>query len=259
MIPHRDPIASEPWVTAGARDHKKHNGDQVSVAAVCPVLFSYESRRNSLTRVFFEKKLRLSLVVESDGIELRFRRGLAGRIGGCTLSKLTLFQTIHKSGEVRRRMLTVKNWLKNSNGWQRLWLVLSLLGFLYAAGIEPFLAWSRTSQHRYELVWKVEQQLRNPDCKDYAEKPFSSLEEPDGSVGDGEGCWQLYSYREISKPKTLPLTAEALYEELDRTRWEYIGGNSIALGLFAVLISSLVYWAGVIVAWISRGFKKTTS
>ncbi len=40
MIPHRDPIASEPWVTAGAGDHKKHNGDQASVAAVYPDLFS---------------------------------------------------------------------------------------------------------------------------------------------------------------------------------------------------------------------------
>ena len=40
MTPYRDPIASEPWVTAGARDHKKHNGDQVSVAAVYPNLFS---------------------------------------------------------------------------------------------------------------------------------------------------------------------------------------------------------------------------
>jgi hypothetical protein len=201
----------------------------------------------------------LLLVLEFDRFELRFGKGLAGRIDGCTLPKLTLFQKIHKLGELRRRISAVKNWLKNSNGWQRLWLVLSLLGFLYAAGIEPFLAWGRTSHYNYELVWKVEQQLLNPDCKDYAEKPFASLQEPDRSVGDEDGCWRLYSYRKIYKPKTLPLTAEALYEELHRSRWEYIRDNSIALGLFAVLLSALVYWAGVVVAWIGRGFKKTTS
>lgn len=153
----------------------------------------------------------------------------------------------------------LRDWLSNSNGWQRLWLVLSLLGFLYAAGIEPFLAWGRTSQYSYEKVWKVERQLRNPDCKDYAEKPFSTLREPVRSIDDEDGCWHLYSYRKNYKPETLPLTAEALYDELNRSRWVYIAGNSIALGLFALLLSFFVYWAGVIVAWIGRGFKKTSS
>lgn len=153
----------------------------------------------------------------------------------------------------------MKNWLKKSNGWQRLWLVLSLLGFLYAAGIEPFLSWGRTSQYRYERVWRVEQQLRNPNCKEYVEKPLASLREPNRSLGDQDGCWELYSYRKIWQPDTVPLTAEALYDELNRSRWRYIAGNSIALGLFAILFSALVYWAGVIVAWIGRGFKKTSS
>jgi hypothetical protein len=58
------------WVTAGAGDHKKHNGDQVSVAAGYPDLFSNR------------KRLRAAKVVEKEFFQEKVFALALGKVGG---------------------------------------------------------------------------------------------------------------------------------------------------------------------------------
>ncbi len=58
------------WVTADATDHKKHNGDQVSVATGYPDLFSNR------------KRLRADKIVEKEFFQEKVFALALGKVGG---------------------------------------------------------------------------------------------------------------------------------------------------------------------------------
>jgi len=151
-----------------------------------------------------------------------------------------------------------KNWLRTANGWKRLWFVLSAFGLLYATLVNPFVLSSQHHLSRYQYRWAVERELKNQECQLYSIKPLAELSEPEYQDSEGnKGCYHIYNYRKYNNPTKAPYTSDDLDSDFRREIW----GDILVLsgvGLIgAIVLSSGVYFLGVIVAWVVMGFKKS--
>ena len=149
-------------------------------------------------------------------------------------------------------MIKLKTWLQNSNGWRRLWFVLSLISILYMILINPFVLNNQNNHIKYEWKWKVEDDYKNPVCKSYIERPIKSLTKPEYE----SSCRYLYLERSNQEHDVYPYTLEKYESDFEWREWENIlvimGGGL----LITIIISGLVYFFGVIINWIRIGFKK---
>jgi hypothetical protein len=158
---------------------------------------------------------------------------------------------------MRNGMNKFRAWLKNANGWRRLWFVLSVFGLFFAVVINPFNENSRGYSSRLEFRLKVEEDLQNPECRDYYTKPLNQLVEPPFLDEDGnERCWHLFTHRKFDDPTTVPYTLA----DLKRNFTKEERNNLLVLSAFGfvvtAILSALVYWLGLVVAWVIGGFKK---
>jgi hypothetical protein len=139
------------------------------------------------------------------------------------------------------------------NGWQRIWLALTALGFTGFGVLYPLSFYGPTwgeRQYRESFI----KDLQSPTCSPYRNKPFKELVEPPFS--EGGTCWHLYTSRRYEKTDVVPYTL-ARYDEgqAQQDREFVIEGMAMAGGL-TLFLSALLYGAGVLIAWIRRGFAK---
>ena len=154
-------------------------------------------------------------------------------------------------------MNKLKNWIRTANGWKRLWFVLSAFGLFYTTVVNPFVLSGQNNLSRYQYRWAVEKELKNPECQLYSAKPLAELAEPEYQDGEGnKGCYHIYSYRKYNNPTKVPYTSD----DLDRDFRQELWGEILALAglgfLGAIVLSVVVYFLGVVVAWVAMGFRK---
>ncbi len=151
---------------------------------------------------------------------------------------------------------SLKQWLVDANGWQRIWFVGTVICFLYFIVIYPLAETNKGSSFRYSTKWAIENEMKNPECAVYMSGTFSELKEPDFDPDGRTGCYNIYVHRKYwdeNKPITKSSYDEHFVSE-ERERWAtYIGMGA----LIAVVLSAFVYGAGVVVSWIVRGFKRS--
>lgn len=151
-------------------------------------------------------------------------------------------------------MEKIRHWVKHTNGWQRIWLVATMLGLFYAFLINPFVQNNGGSAGRYDFKWAVEREMKNPACTEYMSKPFIALSAPAYDEG-ATGCWHIYTHRRYLDGNKA-ITEESYVSHFVAEHWKNIGQYAL-LGLIVVLaLSSLVYGTGKVFAWVIGGFKK---
>ncbi len=154
-------------------------------------------------------------------------------------------------------MNRIKNWLRTANGWKRVWFVLSAFGLFYIVLINPFVLSNQSSLSRYQYRWAVERELKNPECRQYSIKPLVELTEPEYQDSDGnKGCYHIYNYRKFNNPTKVPYTSDDLDSDFRHEVWSEILGLSGLGAVGAIVLSTLVYFLGVVVAWVITGFRK---
>lgn len=150
---------------------------------------------------------------------------------------------------------SLKQWLVDANGWQRIWFVSSVVCLLYFVVMWPLTQANIGSSFRYEMRWATEREMKNPMCTPYMTQKFNELAEPKFS-SDGSTCYHIYSHRKYSDDQK-PIT-ESIYQQNfdanERQTWlMYIG-----MGLFvSVFLSAFVYGLGKVTSWIIKGFKRS--
>jgi hypothetical protein len=152
-------------------------------------------------------------------------------------------------------MEKIRDWVKHTNGWQRIWLVATMLALCYGLLINPFVQNNGGSAGRYDFKWAVEREMKNPACTDYMSKPFVALSEPEYNTDGTAGCWHIYTHRRYLDGNKA-ITEESYESHFVVEQWKNIGLYAL-MGLIVVLVlSSLVYGAGKVFAWVIGGFKK---
>lgn len=149
--------------------------------------------------------------------------------------------------------ISLKLWVKEANGWQRIWFVCSVICFLYFIVIYPVSETNKGSSFRYEMKWATERAIKNPNCARYMTDDFMKLVEPEHST-DGSTCYQIYLHRQFSKGNA-SLTYESFQQDFksgERERWL----NYMVIGaLTFAFISGFFYGVGLVVRWVIKGFK----
>ena len=112
----------------------------------------------------------------------------------------------------------------------------------------------------YQYKWAVEREMKYSYCAPYMEKPFSELVEPKYVDMDGSsGCYHIYNYRRYHDQKSTPFTNKGLDSSFESNRWADLGAISGVGLVIASLLSGLIYLAGVVFAWVLKGFKGNAS
>jgi len=153
-----------------------------------------------------------------------------------------------------------KLWLKNSNGWQRLWLVLSLCGAFYFAIVNPFVLTKDSTRSRYEYKFATEREMSRAECAPYMTRPFGELAEPPFVDMQGtSGCYHVYNSRRFDNQTTVPYTKEVLNNDFSSKQWgDLFAVSGVGLLLFGIL-SACVYIAGLVAGWVFKGFRTPRS
>ena len=148
-------------------------------------------------------------------------------------------------------MQSIKYWIQNSNGWQRLWLLGSVAGFIYFSIFMPFRETNLSTSYWNDKFSRLTEESRKPECAAYMNLPINQLVEPSYM----EGCYSIYLHREVSKDKQ-PITLKSVNDEFNsdyrKILFEWFGIGTV----FMTLLSALVYGLGSLTAWVIKGFKK---
>lgn len=150
------------------------------------------------------------------------------------------------------------SFLTRMNGWQRLWLALTVAALLAYGIVYPFIyagAYVFGSYH-YEERQHLLKDLASPNCSKYATKPLIQLEQP--GWGEGGSCYHLYQARKYGDPSVVPFKIETFDEWTDRRYYENLSWTMAITSAITLVCAGLVYFLGFVIAWIRRGFAKPT-
>ena len=152
---------------------------------------------------------------------------------------------------------SLKQRLADANGWRRIWFVCSVICFIYFIVIFPLSKTGEGSLSRYERLWSAEREMKNAICAPYMSEDFNKLVEPEYS-NDGSTCWRIFTHRKHSDDKK-SFTEEQYRDDFgsnERELWLY----HIGIGfLFSTFLIAFVYFVGVVISWVIKGFKKSES
>lgn len=151
-------------------------------------------------------------------------------------------------------MTSIKIWLKSTNGWQRIWFLVSLLGVLYFCLLFPFQEYAKGNSYRYKTLWETEAEMDKSECYPYMNLPFNQLVEP-GYPKVGEGCYHIYTYRKFA-PDNKPFTKEEYQRNFESESRLRILGLCIEGFFISIVLSAFGYGLGALVSWVIKGFKK---
>lgn len=149
----------------------------------------------------------------------------------------------------------MRAWLRESNGWQRLWLVFSILSLFYGVLILPFMLTKDGNLANYRYKWAVEREMRNPECLSFIKDPLEKLTEPKFTDSEGTtGCYHIYNQRQHHNKTTVPYTEDMLNKDFYNERVMDLLEIAGIGGLLALFCSAVIYGAGATIRWILRGF-----
>jgi hypothetical protein len=151
-------------------------------------------------------------------------------------------------------MQTMKNWLKNSNGWQRLWLVITVATYIYFCLFMPFNETSKTSSYRYQVLNNIYSEMKKHECAPYMNLPFDQLDEP-SLPRTTEGCYYIYNHRQFSETKK-PITPESVGDKFTSDHHQSLLEWLLIGLLFSTISAALLYSVGALTAWVIKGFRK---
>ena len=156
---------------------------------------------------------------------------------------------------IKMAMQRFKEWLKDSNGWQRMWFVATLLMISYSVFVFPFVETGRHNIFRYEEYSAIEKEFHREECARYMSEKFENLEVPDFSVNSDTGCYRIYREREFL-PDRKPITLDSYRKEFESAHWNRFFVAMVSGLLFAALLSAIFYGFGSVVAWVLKGFRR---
>jgi hypothetical protein len=143
------------------------------------------------------------------------------------------------------------------NGWQRIWLVGSLIYLVYTGGLKPLEENQRQREVLNNLYSDARGDFAADNCNVYQTAPFAALKEPKGGEFKPGSCSHIWRKRaEFSNPNTAYTQADfekTLDESLSKHYRTYL-----LIGIVgSVVVSIFFYFAGWVVAWVIRGFRRT--
>jgi hypothetical protein len=146
--------------------------------------------------------------------------------------------------------------LRTLNGWQRLWLVGTLIVFVYQAGIEPLKASFNTRQTLNELYTDARVDFATPQCEPYQTANFLSLAEPKGGEFKPGSCSHIWRTRAQSENPNRPYLRTDFEKMINDSENKTFRWNMLLGFIQALVFSAVMYFAGSVIAWILRGFKQ---
>ncbi len=156
-------------------------------------------------------------------------------------------------------MEKIKYWLQKANGWKRLWFVLSVVGLLYMTTIQPFILTRDTTSYLAKQRLAADIELTRSECKPFSKNSLTDLKIPEYQDEFGfKGCYHLYNWRTFNNPTKVPYTSDDLKTDFQKEVWKIIIQYSAVSALIATIISALVYFIGMIAAWVVNGFRDKT-
>ena len=151
-------------------------------------------------------------------------------------------------------MKSIKSWVQRTNGWQRLWLVGSVAGFIYLCLFLPIRETNLSTSYWNNKFSRLSVESRKPECDPYMNLPLDQLAEPPFN----EGCYNIYIHRQIwldnqpSRPFTLKSVNDEMNSEYQKLLLEWFGIGAV----LTTLISAITYGLGSLTAWVIKGFRK---
>jgi len=153
-------------------------------------------------------------------------------------------------------MNKVKNWVKNANGWQRIWLVATALALFWATLVFPLQETNETNKTRYSYKWATEREMKNPACAEYMTKKFDQLVEPEFTADGYTGCYHIYNTRKY-RDKNEEISPKSVDRDFAINEWLTLGSIALVGLIFVIVVSSIAYGAGKLVKWVIDGFKRS--
>jgi hypothetical protein len=151
-------------------------------------------------------------------------------------------------------MKSIKSWIQSTNGWQRLWLVVTVAGYFYFCLFMPFNETSKTSSYRYQVLNNIYSEMKKPECAPYMNLPFDQLDEP-SLPRTTEGCYYIYNHRQFSETKK-PITPESVGDKFTSDHHQSLLEWLLIGLLFSTIAAALLYSLGALTAWVIKGFRK---
>lgn len=135
------------------------------------------------------------------------------------------------------------------NGWRRVWVVVSAAALFYAV------VWAFGNVPYTDRVDdKVLSGYGNPQCRHVVQMPATSKLDPEPEYENP--CWALYIYRHLYE--NAAMTSDGYIKNIEgRRREALLISLGVALAMWLVGVS-LLYAAGVVVAWVRKGFARST-
>jgi hypothetical protein len=147
--------------------------------------------------------------------------------------------------------------LKNLNGWQRIWLVFTIISALWWLVFWPIKTFNESERANEGYQAALGTDFASGKCQTFITSRLDALVEPPFGNGGGGTCWHIYTTRTIHKIDAVPFTKEVSDKMASRERlisiFEILGWGLI----LTLSASGFLYLAGFIVGWVRGGFKRT--
>jgi len=151
-------------------------------------------------------------------------------------------------------MKSIKSWIQSTNGWQRLWLVVTTAGFIYFCIVMPFKESGKSSSYTYQVLSSINAEMKKPECASYMSLPFDQLVEP-SFPQTNEGCYYIYSHRRFSDTQQ-PITPKTVGDKFTSDHRQNLFEWFLIGLLFSTIAAALLYSLGALTAWVIKGFRK---
>jgi hypothetical protein len=143
----------------------------------------------------------------------------------------------------------IGRFIRQSNGWQRLWLVSTVCLGLFLIVYVPS---SDADRIFYSSdYWDTVAAFGKPKCRDHQTAPLSTLDNL-----PADDCTGIYVARRYREPTPTPYTLEIYDQHQSERWWEYYRAQATFGIIATVFVSTFVYLCGRIIGWIYRGFRK---
>ena len=101
------------------------------------------------------------------------------------------------------------------NGWRRLWLVLTALGFMGSAPIAFYEAHRNTGLASAASYTDFRRTFENPACSTFISLPFDQLKAPDNS----SPCSTIHTVRLLDKEAPIPYSLKRYLDKFWGALW----------------------------------------
>jgi hypothetical protein len=148
------------------------------------------------------------------------------------------------------------SFFRRMNGWQRSWLIATVLGFVCLGLIYPLsvVYGGNPGERAYREV--LVKELSSDKCLPYITQPIADLLAPPTSLS-GVDCSAIYFSRRASSRDTLPYSLDVYDAQASARKLGNLYPLVAIYSCLALFVSALLYLFGLVTVWITHGFRKT--